>query len=151
MHPQWHPPQGYAATPKSYPGPLVEPQGLPRRSQDSWHVEEAYRVARVANEALASAEHRFARETEQLHTTLAAFEHSYQTLVRQHRALRAELDRMRDQNQQIRRESEQANAVAMQRVEDAERLARQRAAEAEKLNATKQRLSHLVRQLRYDH
>ncbi|TWU07587.1 hypothetical protein [Stieleria varia] len=130
MHPQWNQPSGYVDASHSYHQRPVAP----------WQLEEAYQAAHAANVRLAEAEHRFARETEQLHTTIAAFEHSYQTLVVQNRELNLRVQRLQAELQGL-----------TPRCEAAEATAREKTAAADRLAVTNAQLTALVRILRVDH
>ena len=96
MHPHWyHQDQRNRS--------FVDPYQLdPGRLTIARRLDEAYRYARAAQQNLEAAEFRFARETEQLHTTIAALEHSAKCEAERKTGVQAKVARLSSQLNQIR-------------------------------------------------
>lgn len=98
MQSQWH------RQPTSWP--------VQYSQNTQFQLEDAIRCARAAQEQLANAQHNFARETEQLHTTIAALEHSGRAHRRQIDHLTTEIQSLRSLTQSLRIEKDSANERA---------------------------------------
>lgn len=90
--------------------------GLPVQPIQPWQLADAYHAAQSANARLADAQHAFARETEQLHTNIAALEHSATIREKTIRDLQSRLQLQTNELSQARTDSAEAIETAEKTV-----------------------------------
>jgi chromosome segregation ATPase len=83
-----------------------------------WQLEDAHHAVRLVEKRLADAEHAYARETEQLYTTIAAYEHSALARESSIRDLQGQVKLLKQELTEARAQYEKAITAAEKRISE---------------------------------